>query len=162
MRVRRTSTRGYCPPGTFRPFGERIVGSAMVTAMPCPGAGTILLPIAVKPSVEPSKVQSLTVLSGLPLSSKPPVAGFQCTGPARSTIGPTGAAGAWALPTGRPQEARIAAAATRASEGTIQVRRFTGAVSMGDGRRAADSTGGLAWPRSPATPPCGNPGCNAR
>jgi hypothetical protein len=45
----------------------------------------------VDPSVEPSKVQSLTVFRGLPLRSDPPLAAFQRTGPARSGPEATGA-----------------------------------------------------------------------
>src|SRR5690349_12366070 len=95
----------------------------MVTLSPEPGAGATLLPTGVKPSVEPSNVHSFSVLTGLPFSSKPPEAAFQRTGPARSTNGAVGAAGAavFAVSAGRPQAER---AARRTRSG--QALRFTG------------------------------------
>jgi hypothetical protein len=45
-KVRRTRTREYEAPGTLRPLGERMVGSAMATVMPRPGGR---LPTGVNP-----------------------------------------------------------------------------------------------------------------
>src|SRR5437762_13700424 len=103
----------------FRPLGERMAGSPTTTDRPEPTAGVSLVDRAEKPSVAPSKVQTLAVFTIWPATVKPEP--FQAIGPDRSTTGAAGAAGASAGFLLQAVTAPKAATAAR----QIKARRFT-------------------------------------